>query len=178
MKIIAEDEKELVKIVLNAINDFENGDDSRYDDILYIIKGINNSKKKMNHTLFVEKIIVSLSKTLSNLYGLTDKTAKMYSTCNAYLEYYQECINTLSKYLEVGKKTGDYPDLQAAYLLTLYLTFIIENINDYLDEIKQIEKSSLSSYSYSGNPNIDKKCEERKEKVAALVNSIKRDNNV
>ena len=173
MKIVNENEKELVAVVLDAINAFENGDDSRYDDIIDIIKGIKNSTRQMNYNLFIERIIISLSKRVSKLYGITPETEKMYSQCDNYLDYYQECINILSEYLEVGKKTGNYPDLQAAYLLTLYVTFIIENITDYLDEIKQIEKSSLSSYSYSGNPNIDKTCEERKEKVEKLAYAIR-----
>lgn len=173
--LLGEEEREQVNLVLECIKAFEDGDDDYYDAIITIIKGIKNFCWKTNYIVAKEKLIIAYSKLTTKIivrksYILNN----LHSVCDAYLEYYKECTDLLTEYLSVGAKTGDYPDLEAAYLLTIHLSGIQENINDYLGEIRNIIRSYICGYEYYRNTAIPKRCEKRKETVVALVNSIKK----
>ena len=173
--LLGEDERKQVEFILECIKAFEDGDDDYYDAIITIIKGIKHFYHKTNYIVAKEKLVIAYSRLATKIIiRKSDILNNLHSGCDDYLDYYKECANVLSEYLRVGAKTGDYPDLEAAYLLTIHLSGIQDNINDYLREIRNIIKSYICGYEYYHNPATPKKCEERKEMVATLVNSIKK----
>lgn len=165
----------LIKIqqILYYIEEYENGNDEYYDAILEIVKAIKGyygvAKRKYTRT----KLILAISKLTTHITNSYLKDERIYQTlidnCYSDLEYYLESSKKLEKYTEVCSKKNEYPDLEAAYILTIKLSLILENIMAYLKEIRLIEKSSTGLFVYYPSDNLETKAEENRKEVDTLV---------
>lgn len=172
--ILDDDVKKDAELVLSTIRKYEEGDLSLEDDVVDIIGGLWDYTKYSKKVRLQYKFIIMLYKSISLFKNINESIIKeAYASVDSYYELYVSSSEELKRYLNNGFKTGDFPDLEAAYLLTIYLSSIITNINDYLSEINSMEKSIYGGYNYFGNKNITLSCEQREEKVKKLVDSIR-----
>lgn len=171
--LLNEEERKNAELIINTIKNYEDGDESLEDSVVEIIRRIYKFTK---YTKKIEKRyrrIIQFYKITSRLLGASSKDIEeIYESVEENYSFYVSSAETLKKYLDVGFETDEFPDLEAAYLLTIYLTNIEFNINDYLKEISQIDLSVHSGYAYSSPRSSDEKCEERTRIVRKLVDSI------
>lgn len=180
-ELLTEEEKLNVKEILDCIKKFENGDDSYYNDIITIIKGIKHFNIHAKSIYLKFSFIVYCTKIKSNMLDamfskeeINEKTA-LFQACYEDLENYNNANKKLTKYLALGHKTGNYPDLEAAYLLTIYLSNYLYNIQDYLKEIKLSDKYTTEFLTYVPNQKVLKNCLTRKKTPTKLCSAL--DNN-
>lgn len=169
------DSDTLIKIqqILYYIEEYENGNDEYYDAIIEIIKAIKSyystAKRKYTRT----KLILSVSKLATHVTNSYLKNERVYQrlidNCYADLEYYLESSKKLEEYANACSKTNEYPDLEAAYILTIKLSLILENIMVYLKEIRLMEKASTGLFVYYPSDTLETKAEANREEVSALV---------
>lgn len=171
--LLTKEEQDAVSLIIDTIRKFEAGDESLEDDIIDIIRGILKFSKYSKRIKLQYKIIILFYHTISKINHFSDSVIEdSYSSVVNYYTLYCSSCEVLKKYLSVGFKTDEFPDLEAAYLLTIYLTNLEYNINDYLKEISSYEDSIAGGYSYYGHPKLKDKCEERAEVVKKLVSAI------
>lgn len=165
----------LIKIqqILYYIEEYEQGNDEYYEAILEIVKAIkgyyNTAKRKYTRV----KVILAVSKLathITNSYLKDDRVyQRLIENCYVDLEYYLESSKKLEEYAKYCSKVGQYPDLEAAYILTIKLSLILENIMSYLKEIRLMEKSSTGLFVYYPSDNLEEKADANRNEVDALV---------
>lgn len=169
------DSDTLIKIqqILYYIQEYENGNDEYYDAIIEIIKAIKSyhhtAKRKYTRT----KLILAFSKLATYVTNSYLKNERVYQrlidNCYSDLEYYLESSKKLEEYTKACSKAKEYPDLEAAYILTIKLSLILENIMAYLKEIRLMEKASTGLFVYYPSDTLETKAEANREEVSALV---------
>lgn len=175
-ELLTEEEKEAYALVINTIKSFEAGDESLEDDILCVIEGIYKFLHFSKKIEIRYKAIITFYKTISRvMFGDDALLQDAYKSVDENYSFYTSARRVLKRYMDVGEKTDNYPDLEAAYTLTIYLTLLEYNMNDYLNEVSLYESSLKGHYNYFGKPYLKDHCEERKEIVKKLVDSINPD---
>lgn len=96
----------------------------------------------------------------------------MMDNCYSDLEYYLESSKKLEEYVKICSKTQEFPDLEAAYILTIKLSLILENIMDYTKEIRLMEKASTGLFTYYPSDNLETKVEANRRDVELLVKTL------
>lgn len=176
-ELLTEEKQFETKEKILLIQRYEAGDESLLDEMIDILTDIYDYIKENNKIIRHYTLAILFSKLTSRLvYGNLDITPHLYELCDDTFAYYKESIRILKEYLDTGFKTNEFPDLEAAYLLTFYLTGLLYNINDYLKEIRSIENAYSKSYDYSGKTKIYTNCDERRGKVKSLVDAISPNN--
>ncbi len=139
-EILTEEEKQAMDSVIDAIRKYEAGDTSYEQDMLDVISGIWNYVKYSKIIKRRYRWIITFYKTISKILKSNEESIlEDYKSIDEYYSFYCSSVDTLKQYLEIGFKTDEYPDLEAAYLLTIYLSNLEHNMNDYLNEISSIE---------------------------------------
>lgn len=176
--VLTKEEQEEVARKIDVIRAYEAGDESLVDDVIDIIIEIDDyisyAKKEVKtykRYLFYYKAAFFFT---SN--GDIDEK-KLLESANSTLSLYFECLEILKRYLKTGNKTDNFPDLEAAYLLTIYLSALLLNVADYFEEINTRKSAISFGYSYA-NDYLEDKCEERRNMVRTLAAAILPENNV
>lgn len=165
-----------IQQILYYIEEYENGNDGYYDAIIEIIKAIKAYQKTAKKNYKRTKIVLSVSKlaTLVTNSYLKDERVyqQMMDNCYSDLEYYLESSKKLEEYVKICSKTQEFPDLEAAYILTIKLSLILENIMDYTKEIRLMEKASTGLFTYYPSDNLETKAEANRRDVELLVKTL------
>ncbi len=170
------DLKKGIDIVLECIRDYEDGNQEREEEVIDIIRAIYKyhkyAKKSQIRTKFV--ILYNHLLTMMTNPGLTQteeyQTLKKLSESD--LEYYKEVSKKLHDYILLGLETDSFPDLEAAYLLTVSLSDILISIIEYLTEIVRLSKQDFIGYEYTSNSRAIENGKKRKLTVSNLVSII------
>lgn len=165
-----------IQQILYYIEEYEKGNDEYYDAILEIINAIkdyhNTAKKNYKRT----KLVLAVSKiatTVTNSYLKDERVyQRLMENCYADLEYYLSASKKLEEYVQACLKTNEFPDLEAAYILTIKLSLILENIMAYTKEIRLMEKASTGLFVYYPSDNLEPKAEANREEVDILVKTL------
>ncbi|MCH5167653.1 MAG: hypothetical protein J1F35_07190 [Erysipelotrichales bacterium] len=174
MDFLTEEQQQNVQEVIISIKAFEEGNLDFYDDMILIIEQIKNYKNKMRFYTTFYKLLLNYSRFKYKLQGLVNNDLEeLYSSCISDLSFFKECEKIIGKYLSIGEKSGNYPDLEAAYLLTIHLSGLLHCFNDYLDEINTLAKNQVLEFGYTGDSKALKRREERMTTIATLANAIK-----
>lgn len=176
--VLTEEENQQLIKDLTLIEKYEAGDESLLDDMIDLLSYIYEYTKASSKIIRKYNFSIMFSKIISKLgYGELEVTSPLYDLCDENFAYYKECIRILKTYLDRGFKTEEFPDLEAAYLLHIYLNGLLFNMNDYLSEIRAYENAYDKSYTYFGKKSIYPTCDERRNKVKALIDAISPENN-
>lgn len=165
-----------IQQILYYIEEYEKGNDEYYDAIIEIIKAIkdyhNTAKRNYKRT----KFILAFSKIATNVTNSYLKDERVYQrlmdNCYKDLDYYFEASKKLENYVKLCSKTNEFPDLEAAYILTIKLSLILENIMAYTKEIRLMEKSSMGLFVYHPSDNLETKAEANRQEVDLLVKTL------
>lgn len=168
-------QKEIQKI-LYYIEEFENGNDDYLEEMYVIIEALKDYTKYGKKSYMKAKFILLISKlttfiTDSNIME-TDYYKELVGYCNEDIEFYLDSVNKLKEYNRLCKRTGDYPDLEAAYILTIKLSNILENFYAYIHEIRMIEKANSGMFSYYPSGRIREKGLATNEEVSTLTKAL------
>lgn len=167
------EEQQIIAASVEKIRKYEAGDTSLEDEILSIIDEIWEFSKITNKVIRLYKKGIRDYKNSTKLLNIENiRVSELYKNIDEYLDYYKECAKKIKRYIKIGFKTGDFPDLEAAYLLIFSLADFQDNIGDSLDEISSIENYQRGIFSSVTNPNLKESCLERHERVRKLVEII------
>ena len=167
------EEQQIIAASIEKIRKYEAGDNSLEDEILSIIGEIWDFSKITNRVIRLYKKGIRDYKKSTKLLNVENIcVSELYKNVDEYLEYYKECAKKIKRYIKIGFKTGEFPDLEAAYLLTFSLKDFQDNINDCLDEISSIENYQWGIFSSVTDSNLKENCIERHERVRKLVEII------
>lgn len=159
--------------ILFYIDEYEKGNEEYYDAIIEIINAIKDYKKTAKKNYVRTKAILAVSKMATRVAAANLQDERIYqqmmNNCYDDIEYYYECSKKLEEYVNICLKTKEFPDLQAAYILTVKLSLILDNVMGYLKEIRMMEKSSTGLFTYYPSDNVEKKAEDNRRDVAMLV---------
>ena len=167
------EEQQIIAASIEKIRKYEAGDNSLEDEILSIIGEIWDFSKITNRVIRLYKKGIRDYKKSTKLLNVENIcVSELYKNIDEYLEYYKECAKKIKRFIKIGFKTGEFPDLEAAYLLTFSLKDFQDNINDCLDEISSIENYQRVIFSSVTDSNLKENCIERHERVRKLVEII------
>lgn len=165
-------QKEIQKI-LYVIEEFENGNDEYLEDVIEVVNSIKDYTHRTKSFYLKYKFILLVSKFVTLIYAFNLLSDNSYQHldeyCHADLDYYMEASKHLSKYIKICSRNENYPDLEAAYLLTIKLSNILSNISLYLNEIRSLERSNNSMYRFISNKDFKYIREKSNGEVESLV---------
>lgn len=169
-------QQEIQKIIF-YIEEFENGNDEYYYDMLEIIKALESYVRHAKCFYLKGKLIYIYSKIITFITANSILTDDFYNKLDneskENLRLYIDSVNTLNNYNKICKKTGDYGNLDAAYLLTIKLSQVLANFFGYLSEIRTLENSTNSMFAYIPGTRKYENYNNTNEEVKILVKAIK-----
>lgn len=165
-----------IQQILYYIEEYEKGNEEYYDAIIEIVRAIKNYNTTAKKNYKRTKIILAISKiaTLVTNPNLKDERVYQRIVENSYndLKYYLESSNKLEKYINICLKTNEFPDLEAAYILTIKLSLILDNIMAYIHEMRLMEKSSTGLFIYYPSDTLESQAEANRHDVDTLVKAL------
>lgn len=173
--------EEQINTLLAQINEFNNGN----DDLVYVVEGVLkavNKYARSTTTNYIKFRLIELYLDISMcIVNNTIRKSEEYQSFRGYyqedLSFYLDATNKLKRYLRKCKKTGDVENLDSAYLMTIYLSYILSNLSDYIEEIKNITGHLVGTHSYQPGENIRKRTELDIEEIKKLMKNIEEEGN-
>ena len=165
-----------IQKILYYIEEYEQGNEEYYDAIVEIVKAIKSYHTTAKRNYKRTKIILAVSKVATHVTSSYLKDERVYqkliNNCYTDLEYYLSASKKLDDYVNICLKTNEFPDLEAAYILTIKLSLILENIMAYMKEIRSMEKASTSLFVYYPSDNLENKAKANRQEVDILVKTL------
>lgn len=165
-------EKDVKKIV-DSINDYVNGKDTEenYKVILSVVEGLHEYIKltKQNKLRAAFVFLVSKVATLitSPLLLKEDLYKEVISSCKIDYEFYLESVERLKNYVDECESRGEYPDLDAAYLLSINLSLVFRACMNYMGYIRTLENCYKNGITFQTN--VESNGKQEKEEVKKLL---------
>lgn len=175
-EVLTKEQQEEVARKIECIRAYEAGDETLVDAVIDIIIEIDDYTHYAKKEVRVHKRYLFYYKAAAFFMPGNFDEKKLLQSVDSTLALYFECIDILKKYIKVGNATDNFPDLEAAYLLTIYLSALLLNVADYFEEINTMKNAEAFGYAYSNNY-LEQKCEERRSMVKTLALAILPDNN-
>ena len=168
--------EEEINNLLAQINEFNNGNDK----LVYVAEGVLKAVGKYarkTSTYYIKfrftELYLDISLRLIN--NAIRKTPK-YQTLHQYyqedLAFYLEAANVLKRYIRKCEHTGDVDNLDSAYLMTIYLSTVLSNLVDYIDEINKITGDIVGEFSYSANEHLRNRTKLDVEEIKKLMKNL------
>lgn len=165
--------------LLEQINEFNNGNDELVYVVEGVLKAVSSYAKKTNSNYIKFRLIelyLDLSMRIVN--NAVRKTPE-YQALRQYYEedlaFFYQAATSLKRYINGCKKTGDVDDLDSAYLMTIYLSFILSNLTDYIGEIKKITGNFMGIFYYQANASIREKALLDIDEVKRLMKNLEKE---
>lgn len=140
----------IINKTLSIISDYYNGKESNYDKIVQIINELHNYIKTIKMSIINAQITLKISENCTNkFYPELINTTNYQNIINQIknnIDQLKISYRCLEKYLILGEKNNQYPDLYAAYLLSINLSLLIDNIMENIKVIRLYEKSLQSGF--------------------------------
>lgn len=156
--ILSEEEEKEINSVLKIIHDFNNGEDELVDEVIEIFVEVKKYTKNayLNYLkfLFLEKFLDMQITFINNQIKTNEDYALVFSYCKDDLKFYFKTVKNLKIYIKKWQKSGDVDNLDVAFLVSIYLSDILENISEYFDEIAKIVGWLEGRFFYRPNSNI------------------------
>lgn len=161
----------IINKTLSIISDYYNGKESNYDKIVQIINELHNYIKTIKMSIINAQITLKISENCTNkFYPELINTTNYQNIINQIknnIDQLKISYRCLEKYLILGEKNNQYPDLDAAYLLSINLSLLIDNIMENIKVIRLYEKSLKSGFEVN---NIT--CNSNELKINELTNIL------
>ena len=162
-----------IKEIVASINDYINGNDTEenYEVIINVVDGLHEyiklTKKNKLRATFV--FLVSRLATLITSPSLMkeDLYREIMSSCRMDYEFYLEAIERLKRYVDECESKGEYPNLDAAYLLSINISLLFRACLNYTGYIRTLENCYKNDIAFQINIENNGKCE--KEEVKRLL---------
>lgn len=171
---LTEEDRANIKVVIDCIRDFEAGNDERYEEVESIIEEMINFSLDFKKYLRKMRLIMYIPMIVAKVMRCPEDTVKSALVkCNNEYDFVVECYKELRAYLIRGSKSGDYPDLEAAYLFSIYLNEIFNNIEVYIEQIESTMNAYLSDYSYTVGTKKEEEISENHKTMERLLEAIR-----
>lgn len=170
-----------IQRILYIINAFEEGNDEYLEEVEEIIEGISSfvpTSQSVYKTLikryweFKKKtVICSIKHSYASI--LINNTYKKYDEMmRNELLLMNYASDVLERYFNECSKVENYPDLVAAFLLTIKFMELKENFDAYGNEIAKLVDCVTSDYNYCINNYILERADEKRNEINILVNTL------
>ncbi len=162
-----------IKYIVDSINDYVNGNDSEenYNIILDVVDSLHEyiklTKKNKMRAMFVFLISRIATYIDSPLLVQEDLYKELIKSCKTEYDFYLESVKKLKEYVKECKSRGEYPNLDAAYLLTINLSLVFSSCMKYTSYIRTLESCYNSGIAFEANINSNGSTE--KEEVKRLI---------
>lgn len=170
---------EQINNLLAQISDFNNGN----DELVYVAEGVLKAVSKyakktpayyLQYRLM--ELYVDLSvRILNNAIRETPEYQSLQQDYQKYLAFYLEAANKLKRYVQKCEKTGDVDNLDSAYLMTIYLAYILANLTDYAIEMKSLSESLVGGFVYIADDRVYQKLRDKTEFDVEEIKKLMKD---
>lgn len=168
--------EEEINTLLAQINEFNNGN----DELVYVAEGVLEAVSKYakkTSTYYLKFRLIELYLDISlRIFNNAIRTNSKYQSLHQYyqedLAFYLEASNVLKRYIRKCEKTGDVDNLDSAYLMTIYLSTVLSNLSEYIDEINKITGDILEEFSYRANEHLRDKTKLDVEEIKKLMKNL------
>lgn len=89
------------------------------------------------------------------------------SSCKMDYEFYLETVDKLKEYVDECEANGEYPDLDAAYLLSINLSLVFRACMRYMSYIRTLESCYKNDIAFQMN--IESNGRQEKDEVKKLT---------
>lgn len=146
-----------IKDTVDAINDYMNGNDTEenYRVIINVVDGLHEyiklTKKNKLRATFV--FLISKVATFMTVPSLLKESVykSVITSCKIDYEFYIDSVNKLKNYVDECEEKGEYPDLDAAYLLSINLSLVFRACMKYVAHIRTLESCYKNDYTFQIN---------------------------
>ena len=162
-----------IKYIVDSINDYVNGNDNEenYKVILEVVDSLHEyiklTKKNKLRASFVFIVSRIATYVASPLLVKEDFYKNLIKSCKTEYDFYLESVKRLKEYVKECESKGEYPNLEAAYLLTINLSLLFSACMKYTSYIRTLESCYNSGIAFEANINSNGSTE--KEEVKRLV---------
>lgn len=162
-----------IKEIVDSINDYVDGNDSEenYEVILSVVDGLHEyikltKKNKLRATVvfLVSKVATFIS---SPALMKEDLYKDVISSCKMDYDFYLESVERLKNYVNECDARGEYPDLDAAYLLSINLSLVFRACMRYVDYVRTLENCYRNDVAFQTD--IKNSAFKEKEEVKKLL---------
>lgn len=162
--------------ILKDIKDFNNGNDELVEEVEQVVKGIRHytNVTTFNYLKFrLLELYLDVSMCLvNNQIRKSEEYQILHQYCKNDLAFYWEMAKKLKKYIRKCQRTGDVDNLDSAYLITIYLSFVLNNISGYFNEISKVTGHLVGQYYYGGKQDIREKANMDIEEIKKLMKNL------
>lgn len=169
---MGEMEKE-IKDIVDSINDYINGNDTEenYKVILNVVDGLHEyiklTKKNKLRATFIFLVSKIATFITTPFLMREDIYKEIVSSCKMDYEFYLESVDKLKEYVDECEANGEYPDLDAAYLLSINLSLVFRACMKYMGYIRTLESCYKNDIAFQMN--IESNGRQEKDEVKKLT---------
>lgn len=162
-----------IKDTIDSINDYMNGNDTEenYRVILNVVDGLHEyiklTKKNKLRAIFVFLASKIATFITTPFLMKEDIYKEIVSSCKMDYEFYLESVDKLKNYVAECEAKGEYPDLDAAYLLSINLSLVFRACMKYMSYIRTLESCYKNDVAFQMN--IESNGRQEKDEVKKLT---------
>ena len=165
-----------INSTIKCINDFNNGNAELVYDVEAILKRIKIYSDKITSN-YVSFLLIELRLNLH--FWLKNDSIRRSDAYQSLIQYYKEDLSLyleaskiLKRYIRKCEMTGDVDKLDSAYLMTIFLSYILTNLRDYVQEIANITSSFMGYISYIRGRDIREKTKSEMDDLKILMKNL------
>lgn len=147
-----------INTILDCIEEYNNGDENYLEYMEYIAsvvkKYTNSARFKYIEFLLLEKYLDIHLRLVNNVIRESEDFQQLFGYCQDDLRYYLASAKELRIFIKKAIKNKDYECLDSAYLLTIYLSYILTNISNYFGTLSRVVGAQSGHFYYSLPDNI------------------------
>ncbi len=171
--------EEQINEILGKINEFNNGNDELVYEIEKVLDGVIKYAHNTTSNYIKFKLIELYLDLSLMIVNKKVRQSEEYQTIHQYyqddLAFFLKAASSLKKYVKKCQKSGDVDDLDAAYLMTIYLSYILSNLSDYVEEIKKITGNLVGSFYYRPDAKLRERTNLDIEEIKKLMKMIEKE---